>query len=393
MIGASQLCAEAGIQSPDYITRYLLPSVEALEDDATPFERKQYSNKGVPTKLTPTKDKAMMEKALDWGFDFSFEDMAVALMELFDFTISRQAVADHLRNADWNVRAQSRAEPLLRDDLGHFDARADFAREHKKQTWANWVDVDEKWFYTMALRLLLKLPPGVATPKRYVRHKSHVPKTQFLCAMGRPCFNDEGECTWDGKLGIWRVCKSRPAKVNKHVGPNAGRKAGDPIIEDCTLDAEKYVEMMTQLVFPAIRKAYAGEEVVYVQQDGAPGHTGKKTPELLQAAGEKRKRGEPRIELVQQPAQSPDFNINDLAFFRALAVAVRKRRRATMRGPKKFDIDQLVADVMEAFEEYPPEQLEKMWQHKSYVMRAVLETKPKVGGSNYPKHDPKKLKV
>ena len=35
------------------------------------------------------------------------------------------------------------------------------------------------------------------------------------------------------------------------------------------------------------------------------------------------------------------------------------------------------------FEEYPPEQLEKMWEHKSYVMGAVLKTKPKVGGSNY----------
>ena len=45
---------------------------------------------------------------------------------------------------------------------------------------------------------------------------------------------------------------------------------------------------------------------------------------------------------------------------------------------------------MQAFEEYPPEQLEKMWEHKSYVMGAVLKTKPKVGGSNYPKHDPKK---
>ena len=52
-----------------------------------------------------------------------------------------------------------------------------------------------------------------------------------------------------------------------------------------------------------------------------------------------------------------------------------------------------MADVEEAYADYPPEQLEKMWQHKSYVMRAVLETKPKVGGSNYPKHDPKKLKV
>ena len=83
--------------------------------------------------------------------------MADALMAIFDFTISRQAVADHLRAADWNVRAQSRAEPLLREDLGHFEARVAFGREHRSQTWRNWVDVDEKWFYTMALRLLLKL--------------------------------------------------------------------------------------------------------------------------------------------------------------------------------------------------------------------------------------------
>ena len=67
---------------------------------------------------------------------------------------------------------------------------------------------------------------------------------------------------------------------------------------------------------------------------------------------------------MQQPAQSPDFNICDLAFFRALAVAVRKRRRSTMRGPKRFDIPTLVEDVDTAFEEYPPEQLETMWQHK-----------------------------
>jgi len=71
-------------------------------------------------------------------------------------------------------------------------------------------------------------------------------------------------------------------------------------------------------------------------------------------------------------------------------VAVRKRRRTTMKGPKRFDIPTLVDDVMEAFEQYPPEQLEKMWEHKSYVLCAVLKTKPKVGGSNYPKHDPEK---
>lgn len=43
--------------------------------------------------------------------------------------------------------------------------------------------------------------------------------------------------------------------------------------------------------------------------------------------------------------------------------------------------------LMQAFEDYPPEQLEKMWEHKSYIMGAVLKTKPKAGGSNYPRHE------
>ena len=34
-----------------------------------------------------------------------------------------------------------------------------------------------------------------------------------------------------------------------------------------------------------------------------------------------------------------------------------------------------------------------MWQHKSYVMGAVLTTKPKVGGSNYPRHDTTKRRL
>lgn len=120
------------------------------------------------------------------------------------------------------------------------------------------------------------------------------------------------------------------------------------------------------------------------------GHGAKKTQVLLAEAGQKRKRGEPLIEVVRQPAQSPDFNLCHLAFFRALSVAVRKRRRTTMRGVKRFDIDQLVEDVHQAYKEYPPEQIEAMWRHKSYVMGAVLETKPKKGGSNYPRHDPTK---
>ncbi len=387
-VGVGALCKEYGV-GVHYLRQDLLPNVLATPDDGDPFARAERSNKGVPTKLTPTKDAAMKEQCAEWGGDFAYQEMADLLLDVFDLKISRQAVAKHLRAQEWQLRATSRAEPLLRDDLGHFEARAAFGRKHRKENWKNWVDVDEKWFYTMALRLLLKIPPGEPIPRRYIRHKSHVPKTMFLAALGRPGHG------FDGKVGIWRVTKTRPAKVNKHVGPNAGRKKGDDIVEDSTMDAAKYVEMMTTKVFPQIRKLYAGQEKVTVQHDGASchGNATSKTRELLEKAGREHKRGEPLIVLVTQSAQSPDFNICDLAFFRALSVAVRKRRRTIMRGAKRFDIDQLVEDVHEAFLEYDSDQLEKMWQHKTYVIGAVLTTAPKVGGSNYPKHDPsKKLK-
>ena len=87
----------------------------------------------------------------------------------------------------------------------------------------------------------------------------------------------------------------------------------------------------------------------------------------------------PQIEVVTQPAQSPDLNICDLAFFRALGAAVRKLRR----GRRSFDLDQLVQDVFEAFHAYDPKHLEKMWQTKTSVMKKVIAAK---GGNMYPLH-------
>jgi len=52
--------------------------------------------------------------------NLAFQEMADHLIEVFDLKISRQAVAAHLREQEWNLRATSRAQPLLREDLDHF---------------------------------------------------------------------------------------------------------------------------------------------------------------------------------------------------------------------------------------------------------------------------------
>ena len=149
--------------------------------------------------------------------------------------------------------------------------------------------------------------------------------------------------------------------------------------------------MCKSLTFPLHRPIvemfkHMGVREVTLQQDGARCHTQKKkdgeeaiTPKL-NAAGAKLR---PRIKVATQPAQSPDVNICDLAFFRALACALRKRRRVASGASRTalFDLDKLAADSRAAFiKDYSPETLEVMWAYKTIIMDRIIEPK---GGNDY----------
>ena len=82
---------------------------------------------------------------------------------------------------------------------------------------------------------------------------------------------------------------------------------------------------------PALTLKFPNATGIRLQQDGASCHTdGKKKngheaiTARLNAIGAT---CSPPITVITQSAQSPDFNINDLAFFRALSCAVAKVRR------------------------------------------------------------------
>ena len=139
--------------------------------------------------------------------------------------------------------------------------------------------------------------------------------------------------------------------------------------------------MVTTLVFPAIVEKFKHMRVreVTMQQDGARCHTDTQKKKAgfeamtqkLNAAGAKLR---PRIKVVTQPTQSPDVNICDLAFFRALACALRKRRTAL------FDLDKLAADSHAAFNDYSSETLEETWAYKTIITDSIIESK---GGNDY----------
>ena len=89
----------------------------------------------------------------------------------------------------------------------------------------------------------------------------------------------------------------------------------------------------------------------------------------------------PKLYVVTQPAHSPDLNLNDLSFFRALDTTVRKQRRDG--DGNTYDKDQLATDVETAWRAYPSESIEDMWQYKAAVMHKIIEVD---GGNDYERH-------
>jgi len=88
---------------------------------------------------------------------------------------------------------------------------------------------------------------------------------------------------------------------------------------------------MINQVLPAIRAKWPREDVgrpIFIQQDNAPSHLKLDDPEFCEAA----KLGGFDIRLICQPPNSPDFNILDLGFFRAIQAIQYQKNAKTMEA-------------------------------------------------------------
>ena len=108
------------------------------------------------------------------------------------------------------------------------------------------MDVDEAWFFTVSLHHRVKVPEGVETPTLFCKSKRNIPKVMFLAAAARP------RPGFDGKLGMWRMCKKKTA-----INNSANHDAGDEFDVADTMTAAKYYEMMTKKVSPRSRRPSA----------------------------------------------------------------------------------------------------------------------------------------
>jgi len=147
----------------------------------------------------------------------------------------------------------------------------------------NVVYIDEKWFYRTRRNQKYYLANDEERPQRTVKSKNFIEKVMFLAVVTRPRFDENGQCIFDGKLGISPFVKVEPAK---RWSPN--RDAGVLVTKAMTsVTKEVSRDFLVNKVLPAIKEKWPAEEKglpIYIQQDNVRTHIAVDDPAFVQAA-------------------------------------------------------------------------------------------------------------
>ncbi|XP_026386574.1 uncharacterized protein LOC113281887 [Papaver somniferum] len=210
------------------------------------------------------------------------------------------------------------------------------------------------------------LHPEETEPYRTCQSKRYIKKVMFLAAIARPRFDEFGNEVFNGKIGIFPFVTKEAAKRTSKNRP-AGTLEDKPI-ESVNKDVTR--ACLIKKLLPAIREKWPNYngETIYIQRDNAKPHMKVDDEEFLKEAA---KEGFD-IRLRFQPSQSPDMNVLDLGFFRAIQ-SLQHREAPTTVG-------ELLSAVDKAFNELSAQALNDVFLSLQLCMVEVLKLH---GGNNY----------
>ena len=356
----AKLCEEHGV-SPSYPPKLIK---RVANNQGLPLRR---GHDAFHEKRINEEDEELIKEVLrECAYDLTFRQ----LEELTG--IPKTTLGNHFNKAKGWYQCAKKTRPLLTE--AHKDARLAWAKENLGNEWYDHVDLDEKWFYVYSGSGRLKMPAGEERPKTRLKSKRFVGKIMVLTAVTRPRGN------FNGILGSWRVATPF---IYKRAATFQGNsyEAGDSRSKDCEMDGKKFATMLRTNVFPAIRKKMSGAKLVTVQMDNAGGHGMATLHKKISNALPARKGGGPTIELVDQPAQSPDTNVCDLGLFRSVDSRIPKFR--------PFQLDRFARMVSKAHRQYPGDKVEQLYQTKIAVCKKMVEAK---GDNSFDLHHRKRKK-
>jgi hypothetical protein len=177
------------------------------------------------------------------------------------------------------------------------------------------VHIDEKWFYITEQAACFLLAPCEEPPHRTAKSKQFITKVMFMCGVAAPRHDTVKNQFFDSKLGVWPFVYQEPAKRSSK---NCQRGT---MVTKCIESVNKEIcKMLINNVLPAVRERFPRgwhgkrTNTIKIQQDNARPHVSNDDPTT---EAELSKDGRV-IELVSQPPNSPDMNVFDLGFFRAI---------------------------------------------------------------------------
>lgn len=118
-------------------------------------------------------------------------------------------------------------------------------------------------------------------------------------------------------------------------------------------------------IIPSIKSKWPtyASKTIYIQQDNARPHISDSDVDFRAAASSDGF----DIRLVQQPPNSPDTNINDLGWFRAI--------QSLQHETSSYNADQLVKAVVDSFKELSPVTLNNVFLSLQGCMVEILKVK------------------
>ena len=200
-------------------------------------------------------------------------------------------------------------------------------------------------------------------PYRHVQHKSFLMKIMFLCAVARPRYDMDKNAWFDGKIGTWPIRKWEPVKWSskKHA-------KGTPVWKNQCITRDVYREYLIQKFLPAVKERWPRNNGrIQLQQDGAKSHILEDDVEFKEAVDEIGL----NLTVYTQSPNSPDTNILDLGFFRAIQ---------SFNDDCPANEEELIKSVEKAYGEYPLRKLNHVWLTLRSCLNMIIEND---GGNDY----------
>ncbi|KAL4564074.1 hypothetical protein LXL04_028124 [Taraxacum kok-saghyz] len=230
----------------------------------------------------------------------------------------------------------------------------------------NVVHIDEKWFYISKSSKRYYLVPGEDEPSRTCKSKKFITKVMFLAAVARPRFDAFGNEIFSGKIGIFPLTTREPAKRSSK-NRVAGTLETKPIL---SVTKEITRSWLIEQVLPAIKAKWPPNHTgpIFIQQDNAKPHIEVNDSEFLEASSQDGF----DIRLCFQPPNSPDLNVLDLGFFRAI--------QSLQEQEVLHTVDELVSAVQTSFDKMQSHELNNVFLTLQTCMKEILKVQ---GGNNY----------